>query len=272
MWRLLPVVLCGSLWAQDGQQAGRPGWPCVAGRAADPTYLETSESTGGQLFLFQKNEIAHASLVMSASFTHPATVLRAVGNLSGTRDFEFPVDSTMESFLVMASLQCRNAIRVLRPNGSELTAANSAESVDLQAGRILRIDSPEPGKWKVQLTGTGLFVLSVAAKTDLRLTDVSFYALSGDRPRLVHPLFGERQNMEAHLTGEASAVQLQILGPDSDSVAGGDAAEESAKGTYRRDVTPSSERFRIAITGTDANGWPFLRTDPVLFRAAPAAP
>jgi hypothetical protein len=244
----------------------------VAGRAVDPAYLETSESTGGQLFLLQRNELAHASLFMSASFTHPATVLRAVGNLSGTRDFEFPVDSTMESFLVMASLQCRNAIHILRPNGSELIAANSAESVDLQAGRILRIDSPEPGKWKVQLTGTGLFVLSVAAKTDLRLTDVSFYATSEDRPRLVHPLFGARQSLAAHITGEVSGVQLQVVGPAGDLMAGGDAAEASAKGAYRSDITPASERFRIAVTGTDANGWLFQRTDPVLFRAVPAAP
>jgi hypothetical protein len=272
MWRLLLFLLCGSIWAQDGQQAGRPGWPCVAGRAVDPAYLETSESTGGQLFLFQKNEIAHASLFMSASFTHPATVLRAVGNLAGTRDYEFPVDSTMESFLVMASLQCRNSIRVLRPNGAELTAANSAQSVDLQAGRILRIDFPEPGKWKVRLTGAGLFVLSVAAKTNIRLTNVSFFAVSGDRPRLVHPLFGVRQSLEAHLTGDVSAVQVQVIGPSGDVMAGGDVTEAPAKGDYGREITPASERFRIAVSGTDAAGWPFQRTDPVLFRAVPAAP
>lgn len=272
MWRLLPVLLWGNLWAQDGQQGGRPGWPCVAGRAVDPAYLETSESTGGQLFLFQRNEVAHFSLVMSASLTHPATVLRAVGNLTGTREFEFPVDSSVQGFLVMASLQCRNAIRVLRPNGSELTAANSAQSVDLQAGRILRIDFPEPGKWKVQLTGTGLFVLSVAAKTEIRLTDVSFYGISGDRPRLVHPLFGARQNLEAHITGEVSAVELQVMGPAGDLIAHVDGTEALAKGAYGRDVTPASERFRIAVRGADANGWPFQRTDPVLFRAVPAAP
>ena len=244
----------------------------MAGRAVDPAYLETSESTGGQLFLFQKNEIAQASLFMSASYTHPATVLRAVGELAGTRDFEFPVDSTMESFLVMASLQCRNAIRVMRPNGSELTAANSAQSVDLQAGRILRIDSPEPGKWKVQLAGTGLFVLSVAAKTALRLTDVSFYAVSDDRPRLVHPLFGMRQSLEAHLAGEVAVGQVQVIGAAGDLMSGGDVAEASAKGDYGREITPASERFRIAVMGADANGWPFQRTDLVLFRAVPTVP
>src|ERR1041385_1196419 len=129
---VIGFLLTGVLFAQDPQQQGsRPGWPCVPGRAADPAYLETSESTGGQLFLFQKGEVEHASVVMSASFTHPSTVLRAFGHLSGTRYFDFPVDSTIESLLILASVQCRNAIAVSRPNGAEMTASNSAQSADL---------------------------------------------------------------------------------------------------------------------------------------------
>jgi hypothetical protein len=174
----------------------------------DPAYLNISESTGGQLFLFQKNEVAQASLVMSASYTHPATILRAIGNLSGTRDFEFPVDSAVESVLVLASLQCRNAVLVSRPNGTELTAANSAQSVDLQAGRILRIDQPEAGRWRVRLSGTGLFVLSVLAKTNTKLSAVT--------------VFGVPQNVEVHLAGQfilvsgvdASALPFQRVYPN----------------------------------------------------------
>src|SRR5437899_4427134 len=109
---LTAVLMC----AQDGQQENRPGWPCVAGRAVDPAYIETSESTGGQLFLFQKDEIAHATLAMTASSSHPATVFRAVGHLSGTQEYDFAVDSTIESIIVLASLQCRKEVAVLRPN------------------------------------------------------------------------------------------------------------------------------------------------------------
>ncbi len=139
------IVLAGLLQAQDGQSGARPGWPCVPGRPVDPAFLDVTESTGGQLFLFQKNEVAQSALVGNASHTHPATVLRAVGNLNGTRDFEFPVDPGTASFLLLASLQCRNAILVYRPGGQELTDRNSALSLDLQAGRILRIDQPEAG-------------------------------------------------------------------------------------------------------------------------------
>jgi hypothetical protein len=254
---VLVLMLAGTLWGQVGQEGPRPGWPCVAGRPVDPTYLEISESTGGQLFLFQKGEVAHASLVMGAPYTHPSTVLRAIGNLSGTRDFEFPVDSSIESLLMMASLQCRNAIRVSRPNGSELTAANRAQSVELQAGRILRVDSPEPGAWKVRLAGTGLFVLSVVAKTQLRLSGVKF-----SQPRL-----GVRDNVEARVSGPVSNVKFQLVGPAGELVSSLEATEPTAEGTYLVPVTPPVERFRILMSGTDASGWPVQRTHPVLFRA-----
>ena len=244
-----------ALGAQEGQTGARPGWPCVAGRAVDPNYLDISESSGGQVFLLQKNEIEHASLVWSASITHPVTVLRAVGHLSGSRDFEFPIDSRIGTILVMASLQCRNAIMVTRPSGAELTASNSARSVDLQAGRILQVDLPEAGNWKVRLTGTGLFVLSVAAKTDIGIGGVSF----SERDT--------RQTLEAHVGGEVSNIRFHLAGPGGELISDLGAAEPIEAGTYRIDMTPPTERFRIVVTGTDVMAHPFQRTYPNLLRA-----
>jgi len=269
------IVIAGLLHAQDGQSGARPGWPCVPGRAVDPAYLDVSESTGGQLFLFQKNEVAQTSLIMNAAHTHPATVLRVVGNLNGTRDFEFPVDSGMASFLLLVSLQCRNAILVSRPSGAELTEANSALSVDLQAGRILRIDHSETGQWRVSLAGRGLFVLSVLARADTALTGVTFSinpgAANGEEPmsRMRNPLFGVQQDVEVHLTGQVSHLSLQLVDAAGDRVSDVGALERTAEGFYQASLTPQSERFRILVTGTDASAWPFERVYPILFRALP---
>jgi hypothetical protein len=255
------IFVAALLHAQDGQNSGRPGWPCVPGRAVDPAYLEISESTGGQLFLFRKNEVAQSALVMNASHTHPATVLRAIGNLSGSRDFEFPVDSAVESLLVLASLQCRNAVLVSRPNGSELSAVNSALSVDLQAGRILRVDQPEAGRWRIRLTGTGLFVLSVLAKADTKLTGVRFSTPS--------PLLGVPQNVELHLAGQISQPVLQLIDATGNPLSGTGALEETAAGVYSASIAPQAQRFRILITGVDSQALPFQRTWPTLFKAQP---
>jgi len=252
---LLFGITAGAVHAQNGQSASRPGWPCVAGRAVDPAYLEISEGTGGQLFLFQKGEVAQSGLVMDASRTHPSTILRSVGHLSGSREFVFPVDSGVESLMVLVSLQCRNAIRVLRPAGSELTQMNSALSVDLQAGRILRIEHPEPGPWRIQLAGTGLFVLSVLARTDLRLTTVS--RLDGDARRVT---------VAINLQGEASDVKYQLVDAAGDVLSEAEAMEPTADGALRAVFSSTVQRFRLRVTGTDSAAYPFQRTNPILFK------
>ena len=270
------VALAGLLHAQDGQRGGKPGWPCVPGRPVDPAFLDAAESTGGQLFLFQKNEAARSALVMNASHTHPATVLRAVGNLNGARDFEFPVDPGITSLLLLASLQCRSAVVVYRPGGQELTVRNSAMSVDLAAGRILRIDRPEPGPWRVHLAGTGLFVLSVLAKTDTALAGVSFTANRGaanaeePAPRLKSPLFRARQDVEVRLTGQVADLKLQLVAATGDRASEIMPLERIAEGLYLASVTPQVQRFRILITGFAPSPWPFQRMSPVLFQAQPS--
>jgi hypothetical protein len=243
------VLIAGPLHAQQDQQASSPGWPCVAGRAIDPSYLNISESTGGQLFLFQKNEVAQAGDVMSASYTHPATVLRLVGNLNGATDLEFPVDRSIRSLLVLASVQCRKQIQVLRPSGSELNAGNSPKSVDLAAGRILRVDEPEAGKWKVRLNGTGLFVLSVLASSDIRLTSATV----------------SETGIQFHVTGEASHVAVRLVDAAGGRLSDPVTPELAAEGVYRNRIELQSGRFRILVTGDDADAWPFQRMYPVLF-------
>src|SRR6187455_926009 len=166
------AILAGSLIAQTGQEGPRAGWPCVPGRAMDPAYLDLSESTGGQLVLLRKGEAEHSGIVMSASLTHPATIVRLVGNLNGARDIEFPVDSTVESILLLVSVQCRERVAAFRPSGVEITQRNASMLTELAAATMLRVDQPEPGQWKVRFSGSGLYVLSVLAKAGIALTSV----------------------------------------------------------------------------------------------------
>jgi len=259
------LAAAGLLRAQEGQGGPKPGWPCIPGRAVDPAYLEISESTGGQLFLFQKSETAHMSVVMGASYSHPATVLRAIGNLNGSRDFDFPVDSSITSLLVLASLQCHNSVQVTRPSGPELTAENSALSVDLQAGRILRVDQPEPGPWRIHLGGSGLFIVSVLAKSDVAIQKVAF-SLEGGRSA---PLPGVRQDLEAWISGEASNLRFQVVDAAGAGISVAAAMERAGDRTYRGFMTTQAPRFRILVMGRDASGWPFQRMYPVLFHATP---
>ena len=236
----LPIVLAifgASLLAQTGQEGPRAGWPCVPGRAMDPAYLDISESTGGQLVLLQKGEAQHSGIVMSASQTHPATILRLVGNLNGTRDIEFPVDSTVESLLLLVSLQCRERVVAFRPSGAELTQRNASMLLELAAATMLRVDQPEPGQWKVRLSGSGLYVLAVLAKAAIALTSVR-------QPDGAGPV-------DFHLRGEVSGTAAQLV---------------DATGAP---VPAQAPRYRVLVTGQDAAGWTFQRMWPNLFRSTP---
>jgi hypothetical protein len=247
------LVILGAaplLCAQDGQRPSRPGWPCVAGRPVDPAYLDVSESTGGELFMFQRSETGQSLSVMTASRGYKAAILRAVGNLGGTRDFEFPVDSTVSSLLIMGSIQCRKDVLLLRPNGSEITAVNAAQNIDLQAGRVIRVDQPEPGPWRVRLSGTGLFLLSVAAKSSIALSTVAFAEGTAD----------------ARLSGEASGLKLQLVDASGAPLSAAQPLEAAEGGIYRAPIARPATRFRVLVTGSDASAWPFQRIYPLLFR------
>lgn len=259
---LVLLAAACALRGQTGQEGPRPEWPCVAGRAVDPAFLETSERTGGQVFLFQKSEIGQTGLFLTADHTHPATVLRAIGALSGRGEFEVPVDATMQSVLVTASVQCRKSIGVFRPSGTEMTAANSARSVDLHASRAIQIDNPEPGKWKVQLEGTGVFILSIRANSPLRLAGLDFLDETQARSE---PRLGVAQTAVAQVLGEVANVKFEVLGPNGAVLSIAD-AERVADGPYRFLITPAVQSFRIRMTGIDPSGWPVERTHPILFR------
>src|SRR6476469_6512661 len=120
---LISCLCAASLCAQQQVPASRPGWPCVAGRAIDPTYVRTAEATGGQVFLFDRSEAGRSMILMQYSGKHEDTIFRSTGTLStGSREFTFPVDSTIESLMVTVTLQCLQSITVLRPTNTEVHA------------------------------------------------------------------------------------------------------------------------------------------------------
>src|SRR5260370_7584254 len=119
---LLKVVAAGTIFtatiaAQPQPQHSQPGWPCVPGRTVDPAYLEVAERTGGQVFLFDRSEAGRSLVLMRETHKHEEAIYRATGKLpGGYRDFQFPVDTTVESLLLSASLHSFQAISTYRPS------------------------------------------------------------------------------------------------------------------------------------------------------------
>jgi hypothetical protein len=249
VWLLwLPIALA----AQSQQEGSRPGWPCVAGRAVDPSYIEVAESSGGSIFLFQKNEIEHTGSFMSATFTHPATIFRAIGSIAGSREWEFPVDSTVRSIYVAVSMQCRQSIAVFDPRGAETTAGNAKMSRDLQTGKLVQVDQPGTGNWRVRISGQGLFVLLVYAATDIRFAHAK---QTEEDPKRI----------QVYVAGPISDPKFSLLNAAGDKLAS--LTAEKTETGFTLAVAQLPERFRVIVEGADETGNPVRRVYPTLFRA-----
>ena len=281
---MLRKLVCVGTWlavnafAQEQSSQTTPGWPCAGARAVDPAYVTVAESTGGEVFLFDRSEAARSLVLMSEGMKHKETVFRASGTLArGYRDFQFPVDTTIESLLFSLSLQCVQSVEIYRPSGAQLDAtAPGVEDNRFHAGRVVVMSRPEPGIWQVRIVGSGLFFAVVEAKSDVSLHTVRFVQMGGRPghegyfPMTTPVRLNVPQMLSATVSGPGvtgfrlinsagQTVQPISLTPEE----GGDDRE------YLGSVTPTKRAFRIVVEGRDSRGYPYQRIFPPLFNAEP---
>ena len=267
--------LIGLLAGQQQQPQSRPGWPCV-GRP-DPSMVQVSEGSGGQVFLLDPSEIASSATLLMARQGHDETLRRVVGELEpGVRTVDVHVDSSVEHVLFSVSLQCLQEIEIVRPSGTPVAASDPGVTwTAFQAGRQVGVDTPDPGLWKLRLAGKGLLFLVVHARALLAFDDVRLVR-AGGRPG--HEGFfpddaplvpGTRRLMEIRLS-------LGILEPtfrlrsSSDMVL--DALPLTPQQTsgdeqiYVSEFLVPSTPFRVVVTGRDAAGNTVQRAQSSLFQ------
>src|SRR5579863_10476026 len=91
--------------AQEQHPRYQPSWPCTGKeRAFDPAYSKIAEATGGHLFLFDKSEVSGTSALAIGDMRHKETIVRQSGRLESYVDIPVPVDASIDSVFVVASL------------------------------------------------------------------------------------------------------------------------------------------------------------------------
>ncbi len=271
------VAAIAAFAQQEQRPRSNPAWPCIPGRAIDPNYIEIAEGSGGQVFLFDPSEVARSHVLMTGRMEHEETIFRSSGNLTGgSRSFEFPVDSTVESLLVSVSLQCRQSISVTNPGGQEVIGAGAAtEDHEFKSGRILKFTPAAPGNWRVRIAGQGMYFVVAEVKSELALDEVRFVERKGrpghegwfptNRP----PARNVEQILEVSLSGPAKEVKFSMISSGGELLRELELPAVSEDGQYLGPVTPRSRSFRLRVQGRDGNDWPFQRLHPALFQTAP---
>jgi hypothetical protein len=237
----------------EQQPKYQAGWPCTGKeRSFDPAYSKITEATGGHLFLFDKAEVAGTSALAIGDLKHKDTIVRASGKLDSYVDIPIPVDASIDSLFVVASLQCMQTILLYDPQRSSVNPEPD-EDHWFRAGRIATIPRPMPGEWLLRLAGTGPYSVAVEAHTSRGIHSVE---LSGAHQKTLSlRLSSEIVNPRFRLVGPAGeAIEMLPLESDPDS-----------PGRFRGAFQPAAEQFRILVE----DGMGFQRVDPRLFEAEP---
>jgi hypothetical protein len=175
---------------------------------------------------------------------HKETIVRQSGKLESYVDIPIPVDSSVNSLFIIASLQCM-PILLYDPQGSRVSGEARADHW-YRAGRISTIPRPAAGQWLLRPAGTGAYSVAVQAHVTQGL-----HGLKVRENMLWLRLNPEISNPQFRLIGPVGEViQTLSLEPDPDS-----------PGHYRGTFTPGAAQFRVLVE-SDVG---FQRVDPRLF-------
>jgi von Willebrand factor A domain-containing protein 7 len=259
--------------AQQQRSNARAGWPCV-GRP-DPSYVEIAEASGGQVFLLDPSEIGGSAPLLMARERHAETIDRRAGDLEdGTHEFTVPVDRTVASLLFSISLQCMQAVEIARPDGSLVQA--SQPDIDwhaFQAVRVVTIESPDAGDYRIRVAGRGVFFMLTQARTEVALENARFVRQGGrpgheglftdDTP--LRP--GTRRQLEIDLSEGWTPARMIMLSSEGEDLG---AAELTPAGedAFLASVIVPARRFRVAVLAGDTAGGRVQRVHEPLFMVA----
>jgi hypothetical protein len=265
-----------SLLTPRAQQSNesRSFGPGVCG-PADPAYLRITNETGGQPFFMSPAEIGKSALVMATSASDEGLILWASGTIADRgRGFTIPVDPSISQLSLSATFDgTGGTLSVIGPDGVTVKAGARTQETVLNCGRVLTIEAPAAGAWRLQVSPTSRFWLIARGRSDLDLLSAEFVRLGG-RPG--HEGFFKIPGQP--VAGQAATLRVQIAEPQPDPPA---FVLMSLRGQPigRVRLTPvddeefdgpiglPSEPFRVSIVGVDRSGASYQRMHAGLFHA-----
>jgi hypothetical protein len=258
----------------------------------DPVYKRNTSETGGQLFVVERGQVGSLFSLVAPQVTGDfEAFLLASGVLPTTaREFTVAVDSTVRRAVFSASADELSSATLIRPDGSTVAAGDpGVTNVDLTStefipvfpfvrrvptGRVLTIESPPPGEWKLRVQGTGEYSVAAQGNTDLFVETFQFvqhgnpkhpgfFAMRGQ------PLAGQEATALARLGGPANGSTFAAIDMDGGAlrplpleIGHPDADEADYTGTFDLPNSP----FRVLVRGRDGGGFAFQRIVPKLIR------
>lgn len=242
----------------------------------DPAYFELARRTGGQVFVTTHNETGATIAKLMTPFVRNDIHLgvQASVNLTGSA-IALPVlvDDTVSQATFSIGMDNKGAINIRRPDGSIVQPTDAGVVyTDSLGARMVTVDRPIAGTWKVEVSGTGTALVTAAFVTPAYLHTFEYVNLAGRAehqglfPIGGRPITGMTQTVQAIVFGTTGPLQFAFRRPNGSLIApfamANNDPRAGTKEDYVGDVVPPSEPYLVYITGTSAAGNPFQRAVP----------
>ena len=243
----------------------------------DAAYVNTSSETGGQPFPMSPTEMGNMSIVMAES-TRADSVLLLWASATRADDttFSIPIDTAVSRVTFSTTFDgTGGTVTIAGPDGKAIQPESAVQDVSMSCGRIVSVDAPVVGAWRVTVKPTERFWLVVHGRSELDLTSADFVRIGG-RPGH-EGLF----KMEGQpVAGRPAMLRVRLSDSDADMKAPVFTLLSSEGKPIRTlDLSPVDDRefvgevalppqaFRVALTSLDGASTPVQRVDARLFRA-----
>ncbi len=270
------TILIGLTFAAEAQSQRRSFGPGVCG-PLDPAYVNTSSDTGGQPFPMSPAEMVNMSIVMAESTRSDSVLLLwAGGTRADDTTFTIPVDHAVSRVTFSTTFDgTGGAVTIAGPDGAVVKPGPAVQDTSMSCGRIVRVDAPTVGDWRVTVKPTERFWLVIHGRSELDLISVDFVR-PGGRPGH-EGLF----KMEGQpVAGRPAMLRVRLSDPVTDTKAPVFTLLSSqGKPISTVDLAPVDDRefvgpidlptqaFRVAVTSLDGAGTNVQRVHARLFRA-----
>lgn len=243
----------------------------------DPVYVRTATETGGQPFPMAPSELAAAGTIMSeSSRSDAAMLLWASGTAAdASGSLEVPVDTSITRVTFAVTFDARGGgVEIVRPDGAVVQPGATAGDAVLNCARILSVDAPAAGVWRIRPAPTGRYWLVVHGRS-LRDISSAEFVRAGGRPGheglfRIHgmPIAGRPAMLRVRLDEpEAVPPSFVLLSIGGRQIRRVTLQRLVADDEFVGEIALPDVPFRVAVTGTDAAGVPYQRLHKGLFRA-----
>lgn len=272
----LAAILIALAFNTGTQAQQRTFGPGICG-PLDATYVNTSSETGGQPFPMSPEEVVNMSIVMAESTRSDSVLLLwAGGTLADDTTFTIPIDPAVSRVTFSTTFDgTGGAVTIAGPDGAVIKPGSAVQDTRMSCGRIVSVDAPAVGDWRLTVKPTERFWLVVHGRSELDLISADFVR-PGGRPGHEglfkvegQPVAGRPAMLRVRLSeadADAKAPVFTLLSSHGEPIRTLDLLPTDEREFVGEIALPTQE-FRVALTSLEGAGTHVQRVHARLFRA-----